>query len=1639
MKKKVLKKAIAMMLVITLTFANFIFLATYAINENYEDQDKNINKTDVSFDAYFVSEEGIKTHQKVTEMNNSELKLFLSVSVTTGYLRDAVVAIRNANFRLVKGEELPNGVEAIDEENNTVTLNQINKGETKEIELQIEVIKDEKFDLSNFSKDAEVKLTGTFINNSGKAIEAEKTIIVNLALSENAESEISARVIKYAMFEENGENKAFLQIGISSKVKNNLLPIKYTLINLQAPNLFGIDPESVSVTSSSTKATNGDDGTAFNEENYIYKDDTITIGTINNADENNKVSWVKDAVDEYLVNLIYPLKDMKNSITEVEENKIQLTVDSKLSLYNNEEKEIQTQISGELQLPEASDSIVSYSINNMEKEIAKGYMLVENADNTYYKQEIKMNIGYKPAVNNIEIDQNNEYYTDEQGNTYIATTYYKQISVNRENLVKILGEDGTVTIIANGITVATLDKDTTSYTFEDEISNIMISTSNPIQNGVLTIENEKYIKSNEYNKTIISNINKLTTSITGREALVEEKVSTEIDLVQPTLQIKSSIKNSKLSTVIENKNVEMRVTLQTNNPTNRLFKNPTIELELPSYIEKVDVKTINILYNDELQEATGDIITNKEGNKVIIINLVGEQTKFNNVLSVEGTTLIIEANITVDKTAPSITQKMNVKVTNNNEEIVETSSNISYMAPTGIITLNSISGYSDEKEEITSMSGEEETGKIDVAGKSRIATETITIINNYDYTCGDIAILGRTPTEGNKSPLTQKDLGSTFTAKMASNIKAVEGVENNNITVYYSENENATKDLNNNSNNWTTNLSSLDNVKSYLVTINPTMKKGDKIELNYDIEIPEGLSREESTYGIYQVSYTNLDGTLSGATETIQSPIVGLSTGTGPELQVELTADVENGEEVREGQVIEYTIKVTNIGTAETNDIAVEADIPNGSYYTTYELDGTQYVYETDPTVKKYTKTIENLGVGESKEEKFLLTVGNRVEYTVDDFIIRSDFDSDEAYQQARDEFEMDETIKNLNSTTVEVVAKATADDEGKPVVFTSNTMLNEKVKGYFNLRVKQQEIGTIEAGQPIEYILYIDKYGEENPKNVQITCAIPDGLTYSSTRKSDEAINESIDGKTITWNIDELTENETIVLTCKIDEINEDKVISVKIQGTCNEYDGTIESNTQELIVGTPKLEISHSSNNTVGYMTEEDEIVYTIVVKNNSMATAYEVDITDYLSDGISLKSLKYTIGDETKSYTVTGSRANFTRNMPGNSTLIIELTATADMLSDEENERTVSNRFEVTAKNASTISSSVIEHKVNKKQYTVDDNDKVIEKSSISGLAWLDKNSNGIRDLGEELIPQIPVILINEAGKTVASSITDEQGAYMFSNIPVGDYIVAFLYDVANYDVTAYGIGESTKNNDAVTMNVYIEDILTACAATNVINLKANLYNIDLGLVENPKFDLSLTKTLSKVTIQTSAGTTTRDYNDSTLEKVEIQSKYLEGAVVAVEYAIKVTNNGAIPGYASRIVDYLSNTDLKFNSETNVDWYLGTDGNIYNSSLANTLLQPGETATLKLVLTKQITERNTGLTNNTAEIYEAYNDAGLEDYNSTPGNKAQNENDLGQADIIIGPKTGAVLYIGYTIVLLSIMIVAIYVINKKVIKRM
>ena len=209
----------------------------------------------------------------------------------------------------------------------------------------------------------------------------------------------------------------------------------------------------------------------------------------------------------------------------------------------------------------------------------------------------------------------------------------------------------------------------------------------------------------------------------------------------------------------------------------------------------------------------------------------------------------------------------------------------------------------------------------------------------------------------------------------------------------------------------------------------------------------------------------------------------------------------------------------------------------------------------------------------------------------------------------------------------------------------------------------------------------------------------------------------------------------------------------------------------------------------------------------------------------------------------------------------------------------------------------------------------------------------------------------------------------------------------------------------------------------------------------MYEAEKFDFRLDKYISKVTLSTpTIGTRVDEHNNLQVAQVEVLGQNLGKSTAVVEYTIRITNEGSVSGYVRNIVDYLPD-EFTFSTDLNSDWYLSDNGNIYNASLENTKIEPGETKDIKLIVSVNINEANLGIISNTAEIYETYNEQGLKDIDSEEANKATNEDDMSKADLVLGLVTGKI--VGYTI--LALVVIAIlgfgifeikkHVLNKKV----
>jgi len=156
-----------------------------------------------------------------------------------------------------------------------------------------------------------------------------------------------------------------------------------------------------------------------------------------------------------------------------------------------------------------------------------------------------------------------------------------------------------------------------------------------------------------------------------------------------------------------------------------------------------------------------------------------------------------------------------------------------------------------------------------------------------------------------------------------------------------------------------------------------------------------------------------------------------------------------------------------------------------------------------------------------------------------------------------------------------------------------------------------------------------------------------------------------------------------------------------------------------------------------------------------------------------------------------------------------------------------------------------------------------------SSIGNLVWADDDGDGIQDPGEEGREGVTVKLLDLDGNLIATTVTDAQGNYKFTDLLAGDYIIEVelpsLWQVApmnigNVDDLDSDINPSTRQSEPISLRIGedIEDVdvgiyLPAVIGStvwldhpdgvpNVFDLKdtglggitINLWDMDLGMV-------------------------------------------------------------------------------------------------------------------------------------------------------------------------------------------------------------
>lgn len=1661
-RSKILNKVLAVFLVFTLTFSNFAFVSKSLASSIFDglfDADDGTGHANVMFEAYLGAE---KVDAVTSDVNAENLAISLDLSVQdSGYLKDAKIAIATTeeeklNFRL-KGEL--GETETIQSvQDDVISLKQIDYGTDVNLEIPIEYQNEEYVSDKKVSKESKVVLTGIYVDKEGEETQISKEIPLTISWKDERKVELSEEVTKYIAFEMGESKGVILQtiVNVDSSTEAKTLPVTSSKVEVGVPTISGKEPSTIKVVAESTSGTNGkaDERVEFSDDNWNFnaEESLLTISVqnnkelvkVSNAGENDNLIdgeeelreeekyYARSGVDTYVITYTY------ENISLPEELNISSNVKAEVTTLNgvtNCEETYQFNLSGE------TGDIVSYNINNETERVSKAYTYVNyNSANKYeviYDSKTTVNISYKDIVEGITVQDIDNFYTSNNGNTYIADdVYYKQVSINKDNFVSILGEEGTVTVKdIDGNILAVINNEIEpnengdfTISFTGKVSKLVFEISKPKQEGNLIISNKKASSNSMYLKEEYKDFERLVSIVqafanyTYVESLVDlgtQEISTTLDNTATKANL--VLDRDNLSTLAPNNNVELRIELGNDKDTSDVYSHSVFDIKVPSYIQDVEILDSNIMYGEGLYISNIEKLEN-----VIRVTVDGTQEALSSGVLNNGTNIVLNMNITVDLFTPAVQGAILLNYVNdsatayseNGEYILP----IDFSAPTGLVTVNTTTGFDDVGSVLTSVRQGRKVAPLAKNAEAKVANMEIIVMNNNNNVVSDLSILGRIPFDGVKDIQTGESLETNVNTRLVSNIIPDEqnSVE---FKVYYSENGEANKDLKDSLNGWTEEIT--ENAKSYLIVpvdSNYEMQPTEVVRFTYNYEIPADLKLNQEITGTFMTYYKNHTDVAIIAEES-KADEISLSTGEGPELELGLTSNV--GEVVKEYEEIIYKMEVRNVGKTSARNVVVNFPISSGMNIsdTLAEEGITANVLDSDVQF-----TIPEIGTKDMKE----LTV-----------VVKTSLEGAE------------------ENTTIEAKATAIAEDLETAVSSDTITTKVQKTNLAIELSNNYTDVRVV-ANMDVEYNIVARNLSKQEITNAVVTMKLPDEVSYKNAYLLEDSgeirltKNESVasynDGtRMVTVNVGTIKPNTTaqmkVLVTMK--ELPTGSTLQDVYATAIVRADGYDEvvSNQNVISLAKASLEITQTTNTKFTYVTEGDSIEYVFNIKNNGSVAADNVRVIDYIPEGLTARYIHYEVNGISATKKVSGNKAPeiTTSNINPGEEMNITVNALAKSLSGMQ-EMTVTNTGSVisdtmTESIRSNEITHIIEADVNKANNSNEEaventgatantslsNSNITKTYKITGTAWLDENEDGTRNDNEQKMSNVTARLVNsDTGVIVKSVTTDSKGDYVFSGVANGNYLIVFDYDTVKYTVATYqkaGV-EPNLNSDAITTKVEQDGKQRNAAVTDTITLAdSSISGIDIGFVYADTFDLSLEKTITKITVQNKAGTSSVSFNNETLAQMPIAAKYLSSSTTYIEYSFKISNKGEIAGYAKKIVDYIPK-GMTFDSTVNKDWYTGTDGNLYTTALADVELKPGETREIKLLLKKQMTEENTGLVNNLAEIAEDYNIYGVSDTNSNPLNKAQGENDLGSADAIITVKTGEV-FIYISVIMTSIVL--------------
>lgn len=1121
------------------------------------------------------------------------------------------------------------------------------------------------------SENNEVDLNDEEVVNDEAALSEEEIEAIN-QITANTELDVN----KLIRFDNESGKGILVDTTLKLTVDTKDINVDNVNVNFELPNISGILP-------------------------YTYRIEEISENIVFNQEEgtNNISLNIDEVVNNYEEEVRLILVYSEQSFTGTE---LKLSGNVKITSSGYE-------ISGNFEevkpVEENLETIATYQISADTPSKYKGYlyantMVASKKDIPYATTDV-VEIEDSNFIDEIIVQNNvDKFVTDLKEIDLTALMAYKSTSISVEEFNAVLGKEGSIEIYdQSGDKIGEINSDSEVkndryyFYYNTQIDNVIFRLKNIESNGTLNIKNNKVIKGTDtFSREHIDSFKSIKSETVSKVAkifdtneVIVQSVHSENNINLEETESKMTLKMDTTDFVTtEENNVTFEVTLKTDEEKYELFRNPVVSIELPSAVENVEIQNVNLMYKNGLSLNTWQVVKNAQGLNEIQVSLAGTQEEYMPSDVIEGTKILVTAKINLNRITANGKSLVKLRYENevgtNKSYILEgndsTDVEVNYVSRSGILKETKLQNFNDENEVLVTYEDEALTGKIDATGKGRTATVSTTIMNNYSDDITNVAIIGKIPSIGNTKD--GADLNTTFDATIS------KGVNLNGLVgkVYYSNEENPDKD----SSSWQENISDFSQVKSFKVVLdNNAMKVGEKVELSYNLNIPENVGYNATAYSLVTTYYDYNNQEIEDSSILgLESEIKAISledcqvVESTPQLSIgtQVTKGgyvVEENEEINEGQILRYNVVISNNSNTPITNINLKGYAENSNsyyfdtYYTENSTDGEQVLTgewkeDVDGKHLQETTTIESIAPGETKVFSYQVKVKHLENISSSEIYgkiyVSADGIQEKEYQ----------TIKNkiINAKVELSVARAGLENVNNMDTYTLDM---------YNLSTKVKNISDTDL------------------QNVKVNVMIPSLLKYepeeTDAYNSDVVITEQdvSNGKMITFTILNLPKGETknVVVATNIGSIDlniAETQTTIVANATIDEQLHLSNEYTRTIKQGETSLNVNYTANReNESIVKNGDDIKYTINIQNTGIANGY-VDFTDYLPYGLNINSVKLSLPDGTQQ-DLEVSEYNYVMTdytlAPAES-MTIEIDSVVDISDLRTNQSNILNRLEI-----------------------------------------------------------------------------------------------------------------------------------------------------------------------------------------------------------------------------------------------------------------------------------------------------------------------------------------------------------------------